>query len=339
MTEPSLSQSSKDLEPKTGSNPVTSMDISIKLNATMIPVRDDDVSRQKGIMVVIPAYNEQVALGSIVLLARLYADKVIVVDDGSLDRTAEVARIAGAEVISLEQNTGKAYALLLGLRRARESGCTTAIVMDADGQHYPRDIPRIAAHAMNGDADLVIGSRFFGMSRKIPLYRRGGQKTLNIFTNFGTRQNVSDSQSGFRALSRKALDYLDFKSDGYNIESDMIAHFAANGLVIKEIPIDVRYDVPNGHKKNPVTHGIGVLSRLVNLISYRRPLLAFGIPGCALVVGGLITEFWVFAELRTAGVFHDVLAVGSAFVLVLGMLLVIAGLILNTLVIIVKELK
>lgn len=304
-----------------------------------VAVTEEDVNPKKGLIAVIPAYNEQIALGSIVLQVRQYVDHVIVVDDGSVDRTADVARMAGAEVIRLDENMGKAYALLLGLRRARELNCTAAVMLDADGQHHTSDIPRIAAWAMNGDADLVIGSRFIANNGHTPLYRQAGQKTLNLFTNMGSHVKVSDSQSGYRVLSRKALDHLDFKSDGYNVESDMIAHFVKNGLVIKEVPIDVRYDVPNKHKKNPVTHGMGVLSSLINLISYRRPLLAFGVPGFIMVVFGLIAEMWVFERLRTAGVFHEVLAVGSAFVLVLGMLLVIAGLILNTLVRIVNECK
>lgn len=308
----------------------------VPFHASLINVTNRDVDIHQGLIAVIPAYNEQITIGSVVLLTRQYVDRVIVVDDGSHDKTSYVAKMAGAEVITLDENTGKAYALLLGLKRARELNCTAAVMMDADGQHHSHDIPRIAAEALEGTADLVIGSRFIENKGNIPLYRQAGQKTLNLFTNMGSTQNVSDSQSGFRALSRKALDYLDFRSDGYNVESDMIAHFLAQGLILKEMSIQVRYDVPNKHKKHPVTHGMGVLTRLINMISYRRPLLAFGIPGLILVVSGMIAELWVFAELRI-GVFHDVLAIGSAFVLVLGMLLVIAGLILNTLVIIMNE--
>jgi len=306
---------------------------------SMIEVMEGDGSHLKGLVAVIPAYNEQISLGSVILLARQYVDTVIVVDDGSKDRTSEVARSAGAKLIKLDENMGKAYALLLGLRAAREHNCKAVVMFDADGQHLTRDIPRIAAPVLNGDADLVIGSRFMEKKGKIPIYRQAGQKTLNLFTNMGSQVNISDSQSGFRALSRKALDNLDFRSDGYNVESDMIAHFAATGLVIKEVPIDVRYEVPHKHKKNPVTHGMGVLASLINLVSYRRPLLAFGIPGLLLIIGGLFAEVWVFAEYYANNNFHYVLAIGSAFVLILGMLLVIAGLILNTLVRIVNGCK
>jgi len=303
----------------------------------MIQVTDSDVAEQKGLIVVIPAYNEEIALGTVILLARQYADKVIVVDDGSSDRTARVAQLAGAEVISLEHNAGKAYALLIGLRRARDLDCKAVVMIDADGQHYTRDIPRIAAPAMTGAADLVIGSRFIQKNGHIPFYRKLGQKTLDIFTNLGTQQRVTDSQSGFRALSRKALDYLDFKSSGYNVESDMIAHFVANGLVLREVPIDVRYEVPNKHKKHPVSHGMGVLTRLISLVSYRRPLLVFGLPGGIFVIIGIVTGSLAFTDYYATSKFPFAMSMVSMLFLIMGMLMVIAGVILNTLMIIVKD--
>jgi glycosyltransferase involved in cell wall biosynthesis len=309
----------------------------IPVNASLIRVKEGDVNFHKGLVGVIPAYNEQIGIGSVVLQVRQYVDTVIVVDDGSTDKTAEIAKMAGAEVISLAHNAGKAYALLLGLKKARELGCKAAVILDADGQHHTRDIPRVASLALSGDADLVIGSRFLEKNGKIPVYRQVGQKTLDLFTNLGSGKKVSDSQSGYRALSRNALDYLDFKSEGYNVESDMIAHFVAHGLVLREVPIDVRYEVPNKHKKNPVMHGVGVMSRLINLISYRRPLLAFGIPGFILVIVGLIAGSLAFTDYYLTSKFSFVLSMMSAVFLIMGLLLVIAGLILNTLVVIMKE--
>jgi hypothetical protein len=90
---------------------------------------------------------------------------------------------------------------------------------------------------------------------------------------------------------------------------------------------------------NPMAHGLSVLAGIVTLISYRRPLIAFGVPGFILIVAGLLAEIWVFAELVSSDTFHYILAIGSAFILILGMLLLIAGLILNTLVLIMKREK
>jgi glycosyltransferase involved in cell wall biosynthesis len=309
----------------------------LPISSHIIFVPEGDIP-PKGLVAVIPAYNEELVIGSVVLRTRQYVERVIVVDDGSLDRTAEVAKMAGAEVIRLDANTGKAYALLLGLRYAHNMGCTTAVMLDADGQHDPREIPRVAGLVIEGKADLVIGSRFLKKNNGIPKYRQLGQKTLDLFTNMGANSKVTDSQSGFRAISCKALENLDFKSDGYNVESDMINHFTKLGLIIQEVPISVKYDVPNKHKKNPVSHGVGVLTQLVNLIGYRRPLLLFGLPGVVFIIGGLAAEFWVFTVYYAAGgSFHYGIAIGSAFILITGMLLVVTGLILNTLLMIVKD--
>lgn len=291
----------------------------------------------KDVVLVIPANKEELVIGSLVLKARQLLDRIIVVDNGSMDRTSEVAAYAEAKVIRLEKNMGKAHALLVGLNHARELGCKVAVTLDGDGQHKTREIPDVIKPVLEGKADLVIGSRFLSEGTKVPAYRRMGQKTLDVFTQIGSGHACTDTQSGFRAFSRKALDNLDISSSGYSIESDMIAHFAERGLVIVEVPITVRYEVPNKHKMNPLSHGISVLAGIVTLISYRRPLIAFGIPGFILMVAGMTVELWVFAEWVSADVFHYALSIGSAFVLVLGMLLLIAGLILNTLVIIMRE--
>jgi glycosyltransferase involved in cell wall biosynthesis len=297
---------------------------------------DSPAKRYSDVIVVIPAYNEDLVIGSVVLKALRQVETVIVVDDGSKDRTAEVAALGGATVIIMEKNMGKAHALVAGLNRARELGCTAAVTLDGDGQHRTREIPQVVSPVLEGKADLVIGSRFLDKVNGVPFYRRVGQKTLDVFTEIGSGQKCTDTQSGFRAFSQKALANLDFASTGYNIESDMINHFTSRGLTILEAPITVRYDVPHKHKKNPVTHGIGVLGSIINLISYRRPLLAFGIPGFIMIVAGMISVIWVFADMVATNTFHYLLAITGAFILILGMLLVIAGLILNALVMILK---
>jgi glycosyltransferase involved in cell wall biosynthesis len=312
------------------------MHVSPSLKMHPVQVRDVDIPK-KGLCAILPAYNEELVIGSVVLRTRQFVDRVIVVNDGSSDRTAEVAKLAGAEVLQLDHNTGKAYAVLLGLRHARETGCTVAVMLDADGQHNPREIQRVAGLVEEGKADLVIGSRFLEKNGGIPEYRQIGQKILDIFTNMGAKTKVTDSQSGFRALSLKALDNLDFKSDGYNVESDMISHFSAQGLSIREVPISVSYDVPNKHKKHPVTHGVGVLTRLITLVGYRRPLLLFGLPGGCFVIGGIVTGFFAFSEYYATSKFPFGMSMVSMMLLIMGMLLVIAGLLLNTLLMMMKD--
>ena len=289
--------------------------------------------------VVIPAYNEGLVIGSVVLQARQHADRVIVVDDGSSDRTAAIARLAGADVIEMPENGGKAKAMMAGFARARSLGYEAVVMLDGDGQHNPDEIPAVAAPVLAGVADLVIGSRFLDVKAKIPAYRRAGQTVLNGFTNLsvdGGSFATTDSQSGFRALSRRAMENLNFSSEGYNIESDMIAHFAPLGLKMAEVPISVTYDVPHKHKKNPVSHGFGVLARIVGLIGYKRPLLSFGIPGLLVTLAGIGAEIYTFSEFYRTDQFHYIVFTGGFAALILGLLLVTSGLILNSLVMITK---
>ena len=290
----------------------------------------------ENIIAVIPAYKEEIAIGSVVLKAKKHVDRVIVVDDGSPDKTAEVAELAGAEVIRLDRNYGKAYALMRGLDRAKELDCSVVVMLDADGQHDPDEIPRVVSPVLRGEADMVIGSRFLDVREDIPKYRILGQKILTSTTNFGSNVSITDSQSGFRAINRKALENLNFKSYGYSIESEMICFLSYKGLVIKEVPISAIYDVPNKHKKNPFSHGLSVLNDLIGLIGYRRPLFLFGLAGFILTVLGLAFGFWAFSIYYQTNKLPYGPSIGSAVFLILGLLMVTSGLILNSLVQIVK---
>ena len=292
------------------------------------------------VIVLIPAYNEELTIGSIVLLAKHYAKKVVVVDDGSKDRTVSIAIESGADVLKMENNSGKAKALLEGCDYCRKFDPDVLVMIDGDGQMDPALIPSVAEPIIKKEADLVIGSRYLRPDVKIPFKRKVGQKILNSGTNVGSAGHITDSQSGYRALSKKALLNMDFISDAYNIESDMIIHFAEKGLKIMEVPISVRYDVPNGHKQNPWKHGIDVFSRVIGYIGYRRPLIMFGIPGAMLTLIGLIictatyidTIIFFKWTLITQGI-AGLIGLG------LGIFLVFVSLILNSLGILMEKKK
>jgi glycosyltransferase involved in cell wall biosynthesis len=138
------------------------------------------------ISVIIPAFNEEVAIGSTVLGAKQFSDQVIVIDDGSTDRTARMAELAGAKVISLKKNSGKAHALMCGLKLPENRDCDAIVVMDGDGQHRPEDIISVIAPILERKADLVVGSRYMGKDNDVPRYRLLGQGILNHLTNIGS---------------------------------------------------------------------------------------------------------------------------------------------------------
>ena len=289
------------------------------------------------IIAIIPAYNEELTIGSIVLLTNPLVTKTIVIDDGSLDNTNKIATIAGAEVIRSEKNQGKANAIMKGLLRARELDPVVVVMLDADGQHNPIEISRVIKPIIDENADLVIGSRFLETENKVPKYRRIGQKSLDYAQNIGSTFKTTDSQSGFRALSKKALGHLDFSSEGYNIESDMINHFYERGLTITEVPITVRYNVPYKHKQNSLIHGWSLISNIVGYIGYKHPLLLFGLPGTISSIIGIVLGFWAFDIYNITLKFPIGPTMMSMLLIISGLLMIIAALILNSLVIIVNQ--
>ena len=167
------------------------------------------------IVVAMPAYNEERYIGTMVLQARKYTDEVIVIDDGSTDGTAEVSSLAGASVIRHSKNKGKGAAIQSILNEVKEKIPDVLVLLDADSQHNPDEIPRLIKPILEG-YDLVIGSRK-DAKESIPFYRRIGQKILLQSTRILTRNKISDSESGFRAFSRRAITELKLKQKGFAV--------------------------------------------------------------------------------------------------------------------------
>ena len=276
----------------------------------------------------IPAYNEARYIGSIVLQARQYVDEVIVVDDGSMDNTARVAELAGATVIRHPANRGKGAAIQSILTEARKRNPDTLVLLDADSQHDPNEIPSLIKPISEG-FDLVIGSRE-AQKDKTPRYRRIGQKVISRSSRLASKTNIFDSESGFRALSPKAINELDLKATGFAIESEMITRAADKNLRITEVPISNIY-TKDGSTLNPIRHGIDVLSQIIVMISQRRPLFFFGLAGGILLVVGLIIGIRVLNIAATTGehaIGHTIL---TTLFIIAGMSSIFTGIILNAL--------
>ena len=286
--------------------------------------------RQKiRILAGIAAYNEARYVGSIVLQARQYVDEVIVIDDGSTDNTAGVAELAGAAVVRHAQNRGKGAAIQSILAEAKKRNPDVLVLLDADAQHDPNEIPVLIKPISEG-FDLVIGSRE-AQEDKTPRYRRIGKKVIFHSSRIASKTKVYDSESGFRALSPKAINELELKANGFAVESEMITLAADKNLKITEVPISNIY-TKDGSTLHPIRHGIDVLSRIIVMISERRPLFIFGLAGGILLVIGLVFGFRVINIAAATGNLAIGSAVLTALFIIAGILSIFTGIILNALI-------
>jgi glycosyltransferase involved in cell wall biosynthesis len=197
---------------------------------------------EKKIFCVIPAYNEEKTIGKVVREVKLLVDKVIVVDDGSSDRTAARARAAGATVLRHILNRGQGAGLATGNEYSLLAGAEIIVHFDADGQFKAGEIPSMVAPIVKGEAEIVFGSRFLGKKSNLPWAKKNIILPLARLVNFiFLRVKLSDPQSGFRALSYRAAQKINITQDGMAHCSEIMAQAFRLRLKIKEVPITVFY--------------------------------------------------------------------------------------------------
>ncbi len=210
------------------------------------------------IWIVMPAYNVERSIGKVLdALKREGWRNIIVVDDGSRDRTAEIARSKGALVVQHEKNMGLGAALRTGLTKARKLGADCAVTFDADGQHDPKAV-RFLVKALN-DADLVIGAR---RHLGIPLHKRIGNFGLNLITCLFSGV-LTDSQSGSRAFGKRALKLIRIRSNRYEVSSEIIIQARQKGLRLREAPIKCFYTKYSKARGTTITSGFKIFWALI----------------------------------------------------------------------------
>jgi len=285
-------------------------------------------SSKPKIIAAMPAYNEERYIGTLVLQAKQFVDQVIVIDDGSTDNTSEIARLAGAILYRNKTRKGKGAAVQKILTETRKTMPDVLVLLDADSQHNPREIPNIIKPILNG-SDLVIGSRE-AQADKTPFYRRIGQKILLRSVSTISKQKLTDSESGFRALSSKAISEIHLTENGFAVESEMLAKATEKGLKIAEVPISNIY-TGDGSTLHPVVHGLEVLTRIMVMISERRPLFFFGAGGGIVTLLGLIAGGRVLQVFSSASVIPMGTALVSVTLLIIGIFSIFTGIILHML--------
>lgn len=250
---------------------------------------------EKAIRVVagLPMYNEEETIGTVVTKTLDFVDSVICVDDGSSDSGARIAEACGAIIHQHRVNRGYGGALKSLFRIAREMDADALVVLDSDGQHNPEDIPKLLEPIISEEADFVIGSRFIdgGGGEDMPAYRRLGIKVITATSNLSSDLSIQDTQSGFRAFSKVAIERLRFDAEGMELSLEMLEDAHEKNLEIKEVPTIIRYDVPKGSSFTAISHGFTVLAWAMLSLSQKKPLLVLGLPGLGLFAAGTAMAF------------------------------------------------
>jgi hypothetical protein len=206
-------------------------------------------------------------------------------------------------------------------------GADALVLLDGDSQHDPAEIDALVEPIFSNGADMVVGSRFAGVRSVIPRWRVAGQHALTLATNIGSGLHLTDTESGYRAFSRRALEEMRFNARGFALEPATQFEAKARGWSVVEVPISVHYEIPM--KRNPVWHGIGQLDAILRLIGEHRPLLFFGVPGLVVLLAGLLLGFQVVRIYDAT----QQLAIGYALITVLlvivGVLSVFVGVMLH----------
>ena len=273
----------------------------------------------------IPAYNEENYIADVIKKSLLYVDQVVVCDDGSTDNTAKIAKSAGAVVIS-QSNQGYGAAISTLFDYARRNNAKIMVTLDSDGQHNPDQIPLLIDAITTHSIDVSIGSRFLG-DNEASNYRKAGIKIITSASNYGTNLKVSDSQSGFRAYSKKAISAIHPTEQGMSVSTEILLKISNKGLSLAEVPIDITYG-PDTSEHNSVSHGVSVLGNTIKYVSIKHPLKFYGIPGLSLTVLGIIFGL-LFLDVYLKTEFVSIgLLLGTVVLFLLGAIMSVTAIIL-----------
>lgn len=208
----------------------------------------------KKIIAVIPAYNEEKHIDKVIDNAKKYVDEIIVIDDGSRDKTVQKAKKADL-VLKHIINMGKGLALKTGIEAAIQRKADIIVTIDADGQHNPKDIPRLIKELEENKLDIIIGGRPF--NKNMPIVQRFGNFIIHkMFTSF-FHVDVNDTQSGFRAFRANIYPKIKWLASSYSVETEMLVKVGKCNLKYKEIPIDTVYE--DKYKGTTIIDGIKII--------------------------------------------------------------------------------
>lgn len=289
------------------------------------------------IVVGLPAYNEEKNIASVITQLKKANVQVVVCNDGSSDQTGSIAEAMGAIVVNHPKNMGYGAAIKSLFIKFMDLDGDILVTFDADGQHRIEDIKKVTEPLINEEADLVIGSRFLGSDdQDVPTYRKIGIKTITNLTNISTDIKLTDSQSGFRAYTRKVLADIMPSEHGMGVSTEILIKASKKGFRIKEVPIKILYQGDTS-THNPVSHGASVVLSTMKFVSIEHPLKFYGIPGLFFLIVGLFFVAWTIQYFTEFGVFPPILALIAIGSTLFGLMFLMTAIMLYSLVNVVRE--
>jgi len=288
------------------------------------------------IVIGIPAFNEEKNIAGLLIKLKKISQNIIVCDDGSEDLTGKIAENLGAIVIQHKKNLGYGSAIKSIFLKAHEVNADVLVTFDADGQHRIEDINTILEPIKKNIADIVIGSRFLNNNQQMPKYRKIGIQTITKLTNVTGGTKITDSQSGFRAYSKKILENVKPTESGMGISTEILIKTQKAGYRITEVPITILYEGDTS-THNPVSHGTSVIFSTLKYVAIERPLTFYGIPGFIFLCIGIIFSIWALQiySLQKELITNIILIAGGG--IILGTVFMITATILHSIISVVRE--
>lgn len=283
-------------------------------------------------LAVIPCYNERNTIKSIIHKTKKYVDEVLVIDDGSSDDTGKIAKKSGAKVISHNNNKGKSAGIKTGFAYALANNYDYVVTLDGDAQHNPNEIPILLNHVKNNGHDIILGIRW-GKNTEMPLWRKVGKRILDYMTGLGNGWYITDSQCGFRAFNKKAVENLisRLNGNGFTVESEQLIRAHEAGLNVTSKNITCKYKGLDTSTKEPTLHAFSVLRFIIYNIAKKRSFLLICIPGLIITLIGFLLGIQTLQIYNQTNIFNlNNLLLGSALFMS-GALTVITGLLVNIL--------
>ncbi|MBS3105446.1 glycosyltransferase family 2 protein [Candidatus Woesearchaeota archaeon] len=283
------------------------------------------------IVVTIPAFNEAKSIGRLIkdikeaMGSSRYSYSILVVDDGSTDKTAEIAKKSGAVVYSHPKNYGLAETFKTEIKKCLELKAGVIVHIDADGQYLPKEIPRLLKEIKNG-YDLVLGSRFEGKIEYMPLIKRIGNAAFSKVVSQITRIKITDAQTGFRAFTKEVAQLPVISNHTYTQEQ--IIRAVKNKFKIKEVPIYfAKRDGESKLIRNPFEYAAKAWINIIRIYRDFEPLRFFGIFGSLIFgVGIVLGLYLVYFQFFGGGAFrHLGLMMLDILILSIGLQVIIFG--------------